>query len=102
MWSGILEQNKATQRQCIEKVYTELQEGGHLIIEVPQDKIKFVGKQVDEHYIRVETEWGILEAYLPDQEEIKEISQDVGYSDFQLVEYKSDTNLNRVMYILKK
>lgn len=102
MWSGILEQNKPTQRHCIEKIYTGLREGGYLIIEVPQDKIKFVGKKLDEHYIRVETEWGILEAYLPHKGEIREIAEDAGYSSFETLEYNSDTGLNRVMYILKK
>jgi len=101
MWSGILELSKDEQIAMIQHLYELVAEKGCLIVEIPR-KVKFIGVHVGEQKVKVETEWGTIEAYLPRHEEMLEYGQLAGFSEIQLFEYQTTTKLERSIYMFKK
>ncbi|WP_291725750.1 class I SAM-dependent methyltransferase [Bernardetia sp.] len=101
LWSGILEQNLEQQRDSICKIRKYLKTGGKLFIEAPQDKIKFVGMKINKHYIRVEMDWGTLDAYMPYEEDMHLIKESCHYKSLELIKYQSTTGLDRVFYVFE-
>jgi len=102
LWSGILELSQEEQANTIKQLYENLLPGGKLIIEAPFKQIKVVGSHTSEQLIKLETEWGTLTAYLPTPEEIEEDAKRAGFQSFQKINYLSETNLERVIYVLTK
>ncbi len=101
LWSGILEQNLEQQRDSICKIRKYLKIGGKLFIEAPQDKIKFVGMKINKHYIRVEMDWGTLDAYMPYEEDMQLIKESCHYKSLEMIKYQSVTGLDRVFYVFE-
>ncbi len=101
LWSGILEQNLEQQRDSICQIRKYLKTGGKLFIEAPQDKIKFVGMKINKHYIRVEMDWGTLDAYMPYEEDMQLIKEYCHYKSLEMIKYQSITGLDRVFYIFE-
>jgi len=101
LWSGILEQNLERQKDSICRIRKYLKTGGKLFIEAPQDKIKFVGMKINKHYIRVEMEWGTLDAYMPYEEDMQLIKESCHYKSLEMIKYQSVTGLDRVFYIFE-
>ncbi len=101
LWSGILEQSKAEQHLYVARIKTFLNKSGSLFIDTPHSELKVFGTKLDDHIIRVETDWGSLEAYLPSQDEIINISKGCGFSACEVIPYTTPTGLRRVMYELK-
>ncbi|WP_027001432.1 class I SAM-dependent methyltransferase [Hugenholtzia roseola] len=101
LWSGILEQTLEQQKYSICKIREYLKPKGKLFIEAPQGNLKVVGVKIDKHYIRVETEWGILEAYLPYEEDIRQMAAQCGYQNVRTLPYLTPTGLERIIYILE-
>lgn len=101
LWSGILEQNLEQQQDSICKIRKYLKTGGKLFIEAPQDKIKFVGMKINKHYIRVEMEWGTLDAYMPYEEDMQLIKEACHYKSLEMIKYQSVTGLDRVFYVFE-
>lgn len=99
LWSGILELNLEQQKDTIYNLRKQLKEGGKLFIEAPQDKIKFVGMKINKHYIRVEMDWGTLEAYMPYEEDMRRICDYAHYRELKTIKYESTTGLERVFYV---
>ncbi|TAF35715.1 MAG: methyltransferase domain-containing protein [Cytophagales bacterium] len=101
LWSGILEQTKAEQRLCIARIKSCLNPKGILFIDTPHSELKVFGTKLDDHIIRVDTDWGSLEAYLPSSDEIKNIAEECGLL-FEAIPYQTPTGLKRMMYQLQK
>ena len=101
LWSGILEQNLEKQRDSICRIRKYLKTGGKLFIEAPQDKIKFVGMKINKHYIRVEMDWGTLDAYMPYEEDMQLIKESCHYKSLEMIKYQSVTGLDRVFYVFE-
>ncbi|MCC5945739.1 MAG: class I SAM-dependent methyltransferase [Bernardetiaceae bacterium] len=101
MWSGILELTLEEQEQTLCRMKPFLKEGGRLFIETPGDKIKYVGQKIDEHYVRVETEWGALDAYMPAEKNIRHYADVCGYFFEEKIIYTTDKGLERVIYVLQ-
>ena len=102
LWSGILELTPEDQQEAISRAYHLLQDGGQFVVESPHKTIKVVGELNDERKIVVKTDWGVLEAYLPIEEEIRNYASNAGFSSVEVQYYQSSTQLDRVFYILRK
>jgi SAM-dependent methyltransferase len=101
LWSGILELSKEEQVGAIQNLQKTLSEKGILVVEIPR-KVKYVGVHVGDQRMKVETDWGTIDAYLPRHEEMVEYGQLAGFSEVQLIEYQTRTNLDRSLYLFKK
>jgi SAM-dependent methyltransferase len=101
MWSGILELSKDEQKTVINNLYKVLAPKGVLIVEIPK-QVKFVGVHVGEQKIKVETEWGTIDAYLPKHEEMLEYGKKAGFTEVQLIDYQTSIQLERSIYVFKK
>ncbi len=101
LWSGILELSKEEQAQSVKHLYHLLNKNGVLLLEIPR-KVKYVGVHIGDQKIKVETEWGTLDAYLPRHEEMEQYGKDAGFSSVQLIEYQTTTQLDRSLYVFRK
>jgi SAM-dependent methyltransferase len=101
-WSGILELNKSEQSQTIRRLKDSLVPDGLLIIETPYQKVHAVGELGPDNLVRVKTEWGVLEAYLAGEEEIRLSAEEAGYESFEKKQYFTSKGLERVFYLLRK
>lgn len=102
MWSGILEQNPEEQESSIARIHKLLNHNGYLFIETPDQNIKLIGNKIDKHTIKVETEWGNIDAHLPYKEDISKISEKLKFSEMHTLRYSTEPGLERMLYILKK
>jgi SAM-dependent methyltransferase len=100
IWSGILELSLSEQQEALIRIKTQLKPHGRVILETPYQDVKFIGKKSNDNYIRFETEWGKIEAYLSTYEDIKQISKKAGFNNVEQLLYKTATDLTRVFYIL--
>lgn len=101
LWSGILELSKEEQAEVVKHLYSLMNESGVLVLEIPR-KVKFVGVMVGEQKIKVETEWGSLDAYLPKHEEMLEYGKNAGFASVEQLDYQTATHLDRSMYVMRK
>lgn len=103
LWSGILEQDADEQMICVKKCFDNLNEKGMLIVDIPDGKVHKVGEVGKANKeIRVRTEWGELRAYFTEEEDIRKLTYENGFSSYQKVIYFTDKGFQRALYILKK
>ncbi len=102
LWSGILEQTDEEQEVSLSHCYQLLKPGGLMFIEAPYQKVHKVGEVADAKNITLKTEWGELHAYFTYPEDIKRLSEKCGFSSWELLVYKTATNLERAIYKLTK
>ncbi len=100
LWSGILEQEPDDQLISLKQIRKNLTPDGKLFVDSPEDKIRYVGKKLNQKHIRVEMEWGVLDGYLPYREDMEYMAKEAGYSELEAIPYKSETDLDRLMYVL--
>lgn len=101
LWSGFLEYSKIEQAENVKRIYANLTDKGILVIEIPVE-VKHVGKHEDNQIIKVETEWGTIEAYMPRYEELLEYATQAGFIGIERLDYATTTNLKRSIYIFRK
>lgn len=102
LWSGILELTAEEQLASIQHCYECLNEGGQLIIEAPYEDIKKFGDVEEDGHVTFTTEWGTLNAYFTSMKDIEKYTKESGFSRLDHIIYKTDTDLERIVYILKK
>ncbi|MEH0156992.1 class I SAM-dependent methyltransferase [Limibacter armeniacum] len=104
LWSGILELTAEEQLNCIAECSRSLVDGGVLVIEAPYQEIKKLGNVEDSSSkkIKFETEWGTLNAYFTSLDDIENFASKTGFSRVDYTVYKTDTDLERVVYFLYK
>lgn len=102
MWSGILELPVKEQLRAVQWSYEHLKEGGKLIIEIPYQKIHYIGQMSEQKLVKVETEWGVLHAYLTNGEEITQYAQACGFKTVEEIVYKTGKDVERAIYVLEK
>lgn len=100
IWSGILELSLIEQEEALLQIKTQLKPNGSVILETPYQEVKFIGKKSTDNFIRFETEWGKIEAYLSTYDDIKQISKKAGFHNVEQILYKTATDLTRVFYVL--
>ncbi|WP_020530890.1 class I SAM-dependent methyltransferase [Flexithrix dorotheae] len=98
LWSGILELSLPEQRIVLKRLKDNLGEDGFLLIETPYKNVRVIGSKGEDNYIKFETEWGTIEAYLPTFEELKESIQLSGFSSIESTFYQTKTGLTRIFY----
>jgi len=101
LWSGFLELSKDEQKENVKYIFENLATRGLLIIEVPVE-VKYIGIRTDHQFIRVETDWGNMDAYMPTYEEILKYAEYAGFQGIERIDYSTATNLKRSIYILRK
>jgi|GEM_PF-969044 len=101
IWSGILELSLIEQQEALIQLKKHLKPEGKIILETPYEDVKFIGKKSNDNYIRFETDWGKIEAYLSTYDDIKAISKKAGFNKLEKRLYKTEADLTRVFYILE-
>lgn len=102
LWSGISELSAKEQQKAVINIHKNLKKGGVFILESPYKQIKIVGTHQSPQHITLTTDWGRLDAYLPNEEEIQQYAEAAGFDAFETIHYKSETGLDRIFYILRK
>ncbi|MCU0391224.1 MAG: class I SAM-dependent methyltransferase [Thermoflexibacter sp.] len=101
LWSGFLELSEKEQRENVKHICNNLTENGVLVIEIPIE-VKHIGEQAGNQIIRVETEWGTIEAYMPRYDELLDYAKYAGFVEVERKDYLTATSLKRTIYIFKK
>ncbi len=102
MWSGITELGPKEAGLAVRRCYELLSEKGVLCIEAPHGALHYVGKMGQKKHVTVETEWGTLQAYLTDEQEVRSYAQQAGFRNVEARIYATEKNVERVIYILQK
>lgn len=101
LWSGFLELSPQEQQENVSRIYNALNEKGILVIEIPIE-VKHIGTPTDRKMIKVETDWGSMEAYMPSYEELVSYGTKAGFVNIERINYNTSTNLKRTIYLFKK
>ena len=101
LWSGFLELSPQEQQENVSRIYNALNEKGILVIEIPIE-VKHIGTATDRKMIKVETDWGTMEAYMPSYEELVSYGTKAGFSQIERLNYNTNTNLKRTIYFFRK
>ncbi|WP_131783707.1 class I SAM-dependent methyltransferase [Legionella gresilensis] len=110
MWAGIAEFNKQEQLQIFSKLASILNKRGHLILETSanaqdapkKNNLKMV-EQGEHHNVIEEKNSKILYYYyMPSAAQLKEYSQIAKFKSMKFIHYKTDTGVERILYIFEK
>ncbi|MCU0449352.1 MAG: class I SAM-dependent methyltransferase [Bernardetiaceae bacterium] len=101
MWSGVLELSPEEQRHGMAYLARKLRPGGRLIAEIPVE-IKVVGEMIYNGFIKVQTDWGSFEGYLPTHEQMMDYAYQAGFGRVTRHEYYTSKRIRRCFYVLEK
>jgi SAM-dependent methyltransferase len=101
LWSGFLELSEDEQAKSVKHISNHLTENGVLVIEIPVE-VKHIGTRTDHQHIKVETDWGTMDAYLPRYEELLTYAEKSGFEGVERIDYATATQLKRSVYIFRK
>lgn len=101
LWSGFLELSTDEQKENVKYIFDNLAAEGILIIEIPVE-VKHIGTRTGQQFIKVETEWGNIDAYMPSYEELLKYAEYAGFQGIERIDYPTSTNLKRAIYIFRK
>ncbi|MEN7548855.1 class I SAM-dependent methyltransferase [Rapidithrix thailandica] len=102
LWSGVLELSKSEQLESIKRFHALLRKDGLLILETPYKQIHKVGQKIHGKHLEFVTDWGKIDAYYTDEEEVEEYFKVCHFSEMHTVTYQTSTGYSRIFYILKK
>lgn len=102
MWSGLIDFSKAQQFLSLQKIHRMLNEGGKVVIDIPRIGFKTIAEHKDEKNLTFETPFGTLNCYIPDEEDMKGVKDEIGYKELKILNYKTVTDKERTIYILIK
>lgn len=102
MWSGITELNPVEAFKAVKRCHNILKPNGYMFIEAPYQSLHYVGQLGEQKIVKVETEFGTLQAYMTDENEVREYAERCGFNKFELKTYKTGKDVERVVYILQK
>ena len=100
IWSGIMELSLIEQEHALSNLKKQLKPGGKIILETPYENVKFIGKKSTDNFVKFETNWGKLEAYLSTYEELQIICEKTGFKSINTKLYNTESDLTRIFYIL--
>lgn len=101
MWSGILELSLHEQHEAVRHFSQKLNPKGILVLEIPR-QVKYMGVSVGNQNLKVETEWGVLDAFLPTHEQMLELVEIGGFESLKVIDYQTVADLSRAMYLYQK
>lgn len=102
MWSGIIDFSVEEQAAVIKHLFDILSPKGKLFIDIPRIGIKTIADHIDQQRIRLTTDFGEIECYIPLSSEMKEYADRAGFSRVDEINYETATDKKRTMYILMK
>jgi hypothetical protein len=102
MWSGIIDFSVEEQAAVIKHIYDILSTKGKVFIDIPRIGIKTIADHLDQQRIKLTTDFGEIECYIPLSSEMKEYADRAGFSRVDEINYETDTDKKRTMYILMK
>ncbi|MEK6934079.1 MAG: hypothetical protein AABW75_04335 [Nanoarchaeota archaeon] len=97
LWSGILEFSKDQQSDLIRKIRKNVP---ILVIDAIHIKSKNNATSQNGQYAEIKTDWGIIRAYIPTEEDIKSYAKKADSYLKKVIYYKTKTGRDRLMYIL--
>lgn len=97
LWSGILEFSKDQQFDLIRKIRKNVP---ILVIDTIDIKSKNNATSQNGQYAEIKTDWGIIRAYIPTEEDIKSYAKKADSYLKKVISYKTKTGRNRTLYIL--
>jgi hypothetical protein len=102
LWSGFLEFSPEEQKRLIQLAYEWLSETGEFVIEIPYQKVYKIGRIGADRKVVVDTEWGVLNAYLPEEAEIRSAATAAGFKSVDSQVYETSNGIQRIFYVLNK
>jgi SAM-dependent methyltransferase len=102
MWSGIIDFSLAEQLTAVQKISSLISEKGKLIIDIPRLGYKTYATHENEQRLHLDSSYGTLDCYIPNETEMKEIGDKSGFKELKTMYYKTSTEKERTIYILSK
>jgi SAM-dependent methyltransferase len=102
MWSGIIDFAKEEQLTTIQKISSFLSQKGKLIIDIPKIGFKTYATHEDSQNLHLDSSYGTLDCYIPNEKEMQEISNKSGFKELKIIQYSTPTDKERTIYILSK
>jgi SAM-dependent methyltransferase len=102
MWSGIIDFSPEEQLESCKGIYNLLHNGGRLFIDVPRMGVQTIANHIDRQHLVLITEYGEIHAYIPDDADMEEIKEKVGFSRLVKIEYATSTDKKRTVYMMEK
>jgi SAM-dependent methyltransferase len=102
MWSGIIDFSVDEQAAVIKHLFDILSAKGKLFIDIPRIGIKTIAEHMDQQRIKLKTDFGEIECYIPLSSEMKGYADGAGFLRIDEINYETATDKKRTMYILMK
>jgi precorrin-6B methylase 2 len=102
MWSGMIDFSVEEQAAVIKHIHELLTQKGKLFIDIPRIGIKTIADHIDQQRIKLTTDFGEIECYIPLSSEVKEYADAAGFTRVDEINYETATDKKRTMYILMK
>jgi len=102
MFSGIIDFSRDEQIEAIKRLYLLLNPGGKLVIDIPRLDFKTYAHHKDEQNLKFDSQYGLLECYIPSMEDMIDYQKLAGFANFIRLGYATTTNKERTIYILTK
>jgi hypothetical protein len=102
MWSGIIDFAPEEQSEAIQLCSTTLTEKGKLFIDIPRVGVQTIANHQDKQHIKLSTDFGEIQCYIPVTAEIKAYAEKAGFGRVDEINYETTTDKKRTMYILMK
>lgn len=102
MFSGIIDFSREEQIAALQNLSTLLNPEGKLIIDTPRIGFKTYAEHKDAQNLKLDSPYGLLECYIPNNEDIKEYVEKANFADFNRIDYNTTTQKARTIYILNK
>lgn len=102
MFSGIIDFSRDEQIEVFKRLYNLLNSGGKLVIDIPRIGFKTYADHEDEQNLKFDSQYGLLNCYIPSMEDIIDYQNLAGFSNILRLGYSTTTNKERTIYILTK
>ena len=102
MWSGIIDFSKEEQLNTTRHIVSLLNPGGKLVIDTPRFGFQTYATHSDEHTIHLDSSYGTLDCYIPDEKEMGELKEKLEMKNMDVIHYLTATDKQRTIYVLTK
>ena len=101
MWSGFLELKPEEKKVALAIVFSILKDKGKLVIDLPR-QIQESSLSQSGDFLKVTDEYGTFFAHLISDEALKGMAKEAGFKRERSIIYKTDTNIERISFLLEK
>ncbi len=102
MWSGIIDFAPEEQKNCLQKLYGLLNAKGTVVIDIPRLGFKTYATHTDQQRLHLDSDYGTLDCYIPSAEDMQRYCKETGYATCESLNYQTNTQKERTIYILEK